>query len=59
MVQATWILILPALVRFYASLDLAGSGTVRYTRNVAKEKEVFFKGFILASLRISTPHHKG
>lgn len=59
MVQATWILILPALVRFYASLDLSGSGTVRYTGNVAKEKEVFFKGFILASLRISTPHHKG
>lgn len=58
-VQTTWILTLPSLVHFYAFLDLSGSGTVRYARNVAKEEEGFFKGFILASLRISTPHHKG
>ena len=59
MVQDTWILRLPALVHFYAFPDLSGSGTVRYVRNVAKEEQVFFKRFIVVSLRISTPHHKG
>jgi len=43
MVQATWILILPAPVHFYAFLGLSGSGTVRYIRNVAKKRfGVFF-----------------
>lgn len=44
MVQATQILILPAWVHFYAFLDLSGSSTIRYGRNVQKNRRGFFQG---------------